>query len=74
MEFSPEKLTQQDWGLDDTQISIRLLQLLEKAGIQTVKELATKTEAEIREYTGINNLMIKEVEDILKEKGLSLTK
>lgn len=58
--------------LSDLGLSARVLNTLEGAGITTVEDLVTKTEAEILAFEGMGAKGIADIKKVLKDRGVEL--
>lgn len=70
----PEKVkeeAQENYSVEDLDLSVRSYNCLKRAGIANVLELTQKTEAEIMKVRNLGKKSLKEVKDKLEEKGLS---
>lgn len=70
----PEKVkeeAQENYSVEDLDLSVRSYNCLKRAGIANVLELTQKTEAEMMKVRNLGKKSIKEVKDKLEEKGLS---
>lgn len=70
----PEKVkeeTQENYSVEDLDLSVRSYNCLKRAGIANVLELTQKTEAEMMKVRNLGKKSLKEVKDKLEEKGLS---
>ncbi|MGI6714682.1 MAG: DNA-directed RNA polymerase subunit alpha [Bacilli bacterium] len=61
----------EDKKIEELDISVRSYNCLKRAGIQTVLELASKTEEEILKVRALGKKSFKEIKDKLKELGLN---
>ena len=61
----------EDKKIEEIDISVRSYNCLKRAGIQTVLELASKTEEEILKVRALGKKSFKEIKDKLKELGLN---
>jgi len=61
----------EDKKIEELDISVRSYNCLKRAGIQTVLELASKTEEEILKVRALGKNSFKEIKDKLKELGLN---
>ena len=71
----PEKVkeeAQENYSVEDLDLSVRSYNCLKRAGIANVLELTQKTEAEMMKVRNLGKKSLKEVKDKLEEKGLSL--
>ncbi|MDD4242989.1 MAG: DNA-directed RNA polymerase subunit alpha C-terminal domain-containing protein [Bacilli bacterium] len=57
----------------DTGLSVGLYNALKRQNINTIGDLTSKTVAELKEEFGFDAKQIKEIENMLKAKGLSLS-
>jgi len=60
-----------DKPVAELELSVRAANVLEVAGIKTVRELVTKTELEILKYRNFGRKALNELKDVLQEMGLS---
>ena len=70
----PEKVkeeAQENYSVEDLDLSVRSYNCLKRAGIANVLELTQKTEAEMMKVRNLGKKSLKEVKDKLEEKGLS---
>lgn len=70
----PEKIkeeAQENYSVEDLDLSVRSYNCLKRAGIANVLELTQKTEAEMMKVRNLGKKSLKEVKDKLEEKGLS---
>ena len=70
----PEKVkeeAQENYSVEDLDLSVRSYNCLKRAGIANVLELTQKTEAEMMKVRNLGKKALKEVKDKLEEKGLS---
>ena len=70
----PEKVkeeAQENYSVEDLDLSVRSYNCLKRAGIANVLELTQKTEAEMMKVRNLGRKSLKEVKDKLEEKGLS---
>ncbi len=70
----PEKVkeeVQENYSVEDLDLSVRSYNCLKRAGIANVLELTQKTEAEMMKVRNLGKKSLKEVKDKLEEKGLS---
>lgn len=63
--------TTEDKKIEELDISVRSYNCLKRAGIQTVLELASKTEDEVLKLRSLGKKSFKEIKDKLKELGLN---
>ena len=71
----PEKVkeeAQENYSVEDLDLSVRSYNCLKRAGIANVLELTQKTEAEMMKVRNLGKKSLKEVKDKLEEKGLSV--
>lgn len=61
-----------DIRIDELDLSIRAYNCLKNRGIKTLRELVTKTEAELLRTSNFGRASLKEVVDMLAEFGLRL--
>ena len=61
-----------DDELEEYEFGPRLIKSLKSAGINTMGELITKTEAELDKIPGINRISIDRVKEVLEGEGLTL--
>ena len=70
----PEKVkeeAQENYSVEDLDLSVRSYNCLKRAGIANVLELTQKTKAEMMKVRNLGKKSLKEVKDKLEEKGLS---
>lgn len=70
----PEKVkeeAQENYSVEDLDLSVRSYNCLKRAGIANVLELTQKTEAEMMKVRNLGKKSLKEVKDKLEEKGIS---
>ena len=63
-----------DMTIEELDLSVRSYNCLKRAGINTVGELVRKTEEEMMKVRNLGKKSLEEVENKLKELGLSLSK
>ena len=61
----------QNITIDDLELSVRSLNCLKRAGIQTVEELMQKTEEDMMKVRNLGKKSLKEVKEVLASYGLS---
>jgi len=72
-EFSKEneeKNRYLDKPVAELELSVRAANVLDMAGIKTVRELAAKTESDMLTYRGFGRKALNELKDVLQEMGL----
>ncbi|MCS3486355.1 DNA-directed RNA polymerase alpha subunit [Bacillus sp. JUb11] len=63
-----------DINIDDLDLSVRYYNCLKRAGINTVQELANKTEEDMMKVRNLGRKSLEEVKAKLEELGLGLRK
>jgi len=58
--------------VSELELSVRSGNCLREARIKTIGELVTKTEQEMLQYRNFGKKSLQEIEEIIKEMGLSL--
>jgi DNA-directed RNA polymerase subunit alpha len=59
-------------SVDELELSVRSYNCLKNAGIKTIGDLVTKTEAEMLKTKNFGRKSLNEIKDILSEMSLSL--
>ena len=59
-----------EMSIEDLELSVRSFNCLKRAGIQTVQELASKTEDDMIKVRNLGKKSLKEVKEKLNELGL----
>ena len=59
-----------EMNIDELELSVRSYNCLKRAGIQTVQELASKTEDDMIKVRNLGKKSLKEVKEKLNELGL----
>ena len=59
-----------DKPVAELELSVRAANMLEAAGIKTVRELVAKTESEMLRYRNFGRKSLNEIKSILQEMGL----
>ena len=59
-----------DKPVAELELSVRAVNMLEAAGIKTVRELVAKTESEMLRYRNFGRKSLNEIKSILQEMGL----